>query len=1007
MGTKRIKKQELRIFLSSTFRDFQWERNGLFNQVFPGVRQIARQRGVELTVIDLRWGLTDEQAQLGCAVQECLGEVENCLPYFIGLLGERYGWVPDADAWSDDPEAPLISQQIQDWIVSGRSVTDMEIEHGVISRLGDGTLLAHFYLRHSSLSERLGQESGAPELYHDPDHADQQQALRKKVVDLNDQSGVCVQVYTEKEEFLDKVRQDLLGLLDAEFPLDQSRRSLAEIERRQHQVFAADRLAYFVGDSSFLETARTALINQRRLLVVGEGGSGKSTTLAWLAGDFKARFPGAVVIEHYTGAAPGSTVILLMSRLVSEVHEGLNQPLQLPTVESQLAQLLFDGLRVLSERKIPTLIVLDALDQIEGFSTSMLWLQRELPTGIHIVVSSRTGDVARLLRQTAWLTIKVPFLTARQIEAIIVGDAQRRGGFLARLRKSLTGKQLKRIVEHVPAANPLYLLVLLSELSVFGGLNDRRRTQDEFIDDVLADHLACADVTGIYQMLIQRLEDSFSWEVVRPALGLIAASRTGINENDLNQISGIPQYQVALLRQALDFHLTNRDGRLGFAHQAMHQAVVARHPLDEARRMLCAYFAAIPSLDASNQKNHHKLQEYPWQLLAMGEFEALLEFLTTPREHNAMTDKYVIQDGVLVVSSYLGDLVHYWKALRSHDIDVREKMTQVLTGLQSNGTAIDKMIAEKIAFDFSQILFALGEEPFPMPKVDTMADNDKLYRLFGVAAHHLLYTRERIKVLVKEKRPIPESLAEQLLTEVKEIKAEMDFLQAFVMSLEPDVARIDQMFGDTIVSTIDWHSVAQAKFILEDIAGSESVYRTVLIPRFELDPVGFMHLPEVLCEYACILLATGDKAGAIVAARRAVHLGDDSHSGGTQKIYDLAILSPLLKSLPHDKAAFDLIVEVAECMANRIPHIQGAINLLRIVLLATEVVKEGVVGEGEIFRLGEVGSRATMVCLTHFKEQDKLEAIQGIAKMMLPFYKACFGMDSSKYKTIVDIMNLN
>ena len=115
----------------------------------------------------------------------------------------------------------------------------------------------------------------------------------------------------------------------------------------------------------------------------------------------------------------------------------------------------------------------------------------------------------------------------------------------------------------------------------------------------------------------------------------------------------------------------------------MHQAFIVRHPIDEARRMLCAFFAKIPSFDAENQKNDQKLQEYPRQLLAMGEFKALLKFLVNTREHNAMTDKYAVQDGMLLIRSYLGDLIHYWKALRAHGIDVREKMEQVLTDLRT------------------------------------------------------------------------------------------------------------------------------------------------------------------------------------------------------------------------------------------------------------------------------------------------------------------------------------
>ena len=27
-------------------------------------------------------------------LEVCLREIEDCRPYFIGLMGERYGWIP-------------------------------------------------------------------------------------------------------------------------------------------------------------------------------------------------------------------------------------------------------------------------------------------------------------------------------------------------------------------------------------------------------------------------------------------------------------------------------------------------------------------------------------------------------------------------------------------------------------------------------------------------------------------------------------------------------------------------------------------------------------------------------------------------------------------------------------------------------------------------------------------------------------------------------------------------
>jgi 5-enolpyruvylshikimate-3-phosphate synthase len=42
-------------------------------------------------------------------LKRCLDEIRACRPFFIGLLGERYGWVPGGDAFTADVE---IMQQI-------------------------------------------------------------------------------------------------------------------------------------------------------------------------------------------------------------------------------------------------------------------------------------------------------------------------------------------------------------------------------------------------------------------------------------------------------------------------------------------------------------------------------------------------------------------------------------------------------------------------------------------------------------------------------------------------------------------------------------------------------------------------------------------------------------------------------------------------------------------------------------------------------------------------------
>jgi len=85
----------IHVFVSSTFRDMQEEREELAKRVFPQLRKLRKQRGVTWGEVDLRWGVRDEQKAEGKVLPICLEEIRRCRPYFIGLLGERYGWVPE------------------------------------------------------------------------------------------------------------------------------------------------------------------------------------------------------------------------------------------------------------------------------------------------------------------------------------------------------------------------------------------------------------------------------------------------------------------------------------------------------------------------------------------------------------------------------------------------------------------------------------------------------------------------------------------------------------------------------------------------------------------------------------------------------------------------------------------------------------------------------------------------------------------------------------------------
>src|SRR5262245_34467623 len=123
------------VFISSTFADMQAERDYLRTRVFPELEERLRARRHNLEWVDLRVGVAtasqpDESVRELHVLKVCLDEVRRCRPFLIVLLGDRYGWVPPADRIKAAAEEAREGFSAD---IGGRSVTDLEIEFGVLS----------------------------------------------------------------------------------------------------------------------------------------------------------------------------------------------------------------------------------------------------------------------------------------------------------------------------------------------------------------------------------------------------------------------------------------------------------------------------------------------------------------------------------------------------------------------------------------------------------------------------------------------------------------------------------------------------------------------------------------------------------------------------------------------------------------------------------------------------------------------------------------------------------
>ncbi len=187
---------QIRVFISSTFLDMQKERVILNQEVFPVVKGLCDSLGVAFNMIDLRWGITKDDQEQGRVLALCLDEIQHCKPYFIGLLGNRYGSILD-ECDPDLEERYAFLKANRD-----KSVTEMEMILGALSE--ENRERCFFYYKDPSLFDAS----------HNDGHDEAIEDLKQRI----DSLGIRHAVYGDYDGFKQRVEQDLIDAIRADYP---------------------------------------------------------------------------------------------------------------------------------------------------------------------------------------------------------------------------------------------------------------------------------------------------------------------------------------------------------------------------------------------------------------------------------------------------------------------------------------------------------------------------------------------------------------------------------------------------------------------------------------------------------------------------------------------------------------------------------------------------------------------------------------------------------------------
>ncbi len=657
--------QTVRIFISSTFRDMQTERNHLVRFVFPRLREELFKWRIHLVDVDLRWGVTDEQD----ALEVCREVIDEC-DLFLCVLGGRYGWIPPGHE---------------------QSITHDEVTYAAFGH-PENRNCHFFFFRRDHVTNELAKRDA---VYAEPsgsDEAKQLKQLKDEIVIANKYKAIdygqwdaAQQRLASLDEFGNEVFNHLLNAIEQDFA-GESTEQLDEFaeENAAMDQFISERVERYVPVDSRqsllndLETFATSDDEQNILPITGEPGSGKSALLAsYVAEVAKLQTSSEVsrtqllkIIPHFIGASAGSTDLRrMLRRLCHELGDEVDSiPHETKELIPRFAELLC---YVPTSQRV--VIVIDALDQLDATDNAhtLFWLpqKEKLPPHVRIIASSLEHPALEAL--TAHPACREPLV----IEPLQPADARAIiHSVLKRYHKRMEPQQIDLLLAKTDSGNPLYLLAALEELRTLG-------IYDE--------------ITARIEQLPQRTVDLFRWildrlskdEGFRDAQGkrigvdlvpkfasLLAVSRYGLSHVELvgaiNPHHGDLQGNVAALERLLRSYLMRRGDLLAFYHGQFRFAV-ERYYLETKEQLRKAREEVAHFFDSHVDAGPRKIQELPWQLLRLNAWSRLKACLCNPEvflHWRGETYEEWVRD-----ADFPYDLITYWAPLGAH-YDIRAEM---------------------------------------------------------------------------------------------------------------------------------------------------------------------------------------------------------------------------------------------------------------------------------------------------------------------------------------------
>lgn len=556
--------REVRVFLSSTFADMQAERDYLVKKIFPAVRNAFRRRNVDLTVLDLRWGITEEESKSGKVIEICMDEISRTRPFFIGLIGGRYGWVPTAAESNFDERLYNRFPHVREGLAQGKSITEMEMLYGVLDY--PEQTYSHFFIRPlRSVPKKFLDKKGSA-------NAVKREKLKAAVRKAAAEGKCSVADYTSLKQLGKMVTEALMNTLDTLYPAEEEMSRMDLIMSNHDAAVARLRKIYVPRTTSVNES----LIDDDEKVIILEApaGAGKSTFVAnyWRKGLTTSPKCKEYIAVHTMIGNEINSAEMCRRALVYELCRNFSE-LETPDLnipDEQKVNVASILKKFSEEYNVRLLWILDGVDKLRNKTDkNLLWLNDILDEERKVLLlgsDSEQFDDFTSGRDDYSHNDLVPLTESQKMSLT--------AAYLRNFAKGLTVSQRAAIANDRKLGNPGVLRIFLNELLQYGVY--------EQLDDFMAGYLDAPDMESFLNVVLKRVEGDFGPKVISDFLNILRLSFYGMQEEDVIDFLKIKPVEWAAVFNALEEFVEISGGRMRLKPGIFTDAAVKRYPLDES-----------------------------------------------------------------------------------------------------------------------------------------------------------------------------------------------------------------------------------------------------------------------------------------------------------------------------------------------------------------------------------------------------------------------------------------